>query len=153
MTDSELLRAALALTLVAGGVAMAYVAMMPSRSGGSFSELYLLNESGVAADYPDELAVGETATVLVGVGNSRGSPVSHAVAVTLGEREVTTFVVTVPPGETVERPVNVTATEAGTHVLRARLYRDEVVTGEPILSVRTTVTVRPADAGGTATAR
>lgn len=142
MNDSNLLRAALALTLVAGAVAMGYVAVTPSRSDESYSELYLLNERGVAADYPADLAVGDDATVVVGVGNRRPTAATYAVAVTLGDRAVTDYAVTVPPDETRERAVTFTASDSGTHVLRARLYRGPDATGEPLHTVRVTITAR-----------
>lgn len=147
---AELLRHALGLLLVAGVLAMGYVAVTPNQAGTEYTEFYVLNGSGVAADYPTNLTVAEEGTVLLGVGNRRRSATTYTVRVTFGGQRIAQYTQSIPPGDTRERPVTVTAREAGDHRLVAYLYRGERTDGVPLQTVHLRVTVHdPGSSGGT----
>lgn len=144
LDSTDLARHALGVLLVAGVIAMVYVAATPSQSGTAYAEFYLLNEDGVAADYPTNVTVGENATVTVGVGNRRPAAARYAVVVTLDDRRLARYALTVPPDGTRERRVTFAVDDPGEYTLRAHLYRGEAVGGEPIQHLRLFVRVRPA---------
>lgn len=142
MTDRAALRRhALTLALVVGVVAMGYVAVTADETGTEYAEFYVLNESGVAADYPTNLTVGEEGTVVFGVGNRRPSATTYTVLVTLDGRRVAGYSVSVPPDGTHERAVTFTAREPGNRTLVASLHRGERATGTPLQTLHLFVTV------------
>jgi uncharacterized membrane protein len=55
----------------------------------TFTEFYILGPEGKAADYPQELKVGEEARVIVGIINHEGKEVSYRVEVVIGSDKVT----------------------------------------------------------------
>lgn len=122
-------------------VAVAVIAASPHLFAASVTEVYLLNESGVAADYPDDLAVDETGTVVVGVHNDRPTPRSYTVEVTFGDRTVERYGLDLGSRQRDERRVSFTPRRNGTHRLRARVYRGTGVEGAAGWSVELPVVV------------
>lgn len=142
MLDDSLLTRILLLALVLALLGVGYIAIAPNQSSEKLDELYLLNETGVAGGYPTSLTVGETGTVLVGVGNRRSTRARYRVEGRFANRSLTSYTVTLAGGETAERPVSFDADNAGEFTLRFDLYRPDGA-GEPALTVRLRVTVSP----------
>lgn len=117
--------------VLVGALAVGYVLLTPSLFGASVTELYVLDESGVAANYPDDLAVGETGTVIVGVSNDRSERRTYTVVVSLGDRTVRRYRVELDAREVDERPVSFTPEEPGRTELRVALHEGEVAEGAP----------------------
>ncbi|ELZ96972.1 hypothetical protein C440_04323 [Haloferax mucosum ATCC BAA-1512] len=84
-TDA-VLNVVLVLSLVLATASVGYAVAGP-KDGESFSELYLLTADGeddlVADDYPETLVRGESAPLVVGVGNQEHRPVNYTVVVLL----------------------------------------------------------------------
>jgi uncharacterized membrane protein len=58
------------------------------KGGETFTEFYILGPEGKAADYPEELKIGEEASVTVGIINHEGKEVSYRVEVVIGDDKV-----------------------------------------------------------------
>lgn len=144
MLRDGLVTRVLAVLLVAAALAVAALAVSPAQPqpGTAF---YLLNEDGVAADYPSSLSVGESATVRIGITNHRRAPRTFRVDATLGNRTVDGYRVEVGSGETVERNVSFTPQRTGQLRFRARLFEGGDDT--PTKTLRLWVTVEAADTG------
>lgn len=131
MTDSR--RGIVALWLLVGVAALAvtYIATSPALFAASVTEVYVLNERGVAADYPDELAVGDYGTVLVGVHNDRPNGRSYTVVVSFADRTVDRYVVDLDPGERDERWVSFRPRQTGSYEFRVAVYSGDREGGDP----------------------
>lgn len=128
---------ALAVSVVLALLALG-VAFAAPNQGATFTEFAVGSERGgefVTDDYPDDLAVGETAQPAVLIENHEPEPIEyHVIArfervedgtVTAAE-EAGRFTVTVEPGEAVVESQRITRSMAGEDIrLRFLLYRDE----------------------------
>jgi len=90
----------LVFAVAIAGASIAYSALNVRPPPG-FSELYLLNESGMATGYPSQLVVGENATVLIVVANHESGVVNYTIDVVLSTLGVV-FNATTGRNETVE---------------------------------------------------
>lgn len=140
--DRTGLLVALWLLVGVGVLGVGYLAVNPSPSAAEVTELYLLNESGVAADYPDELDVGETGTVVVGVHNDRPAERTYTVVVRLGDRVVEEYRLALGARERDQRQVSFTPEREGETSLVVELYEGSTAAGEPGWRVRLPVEVR-----------
>lgn len=138
------------LVVAAGGIG---VAVLDAERGEDFTSLYLLSEDPetgevVADDYPDEIAVGETESLTVGITNKEGERIQYNVVVQLQSlgpegniqevQTLNTFRQTVAPGETWEQPHEIRPALTGDDLRVTYLvYLDETV-GDTLY--------RPADA-------
>ncbi len=141
----------LAASVVLALASVGYAVAVP-RPGESFTEFYLLTEDDdgelVAADYPTELAVGDAAPVVIGIGNQEHEPVRYAVVVllqdvrfvgneTVVERsdELDRWAVELAHNETRHRTYAVAPTFAGDRLrLLFLLYRGGEVPAEPTVA-------------------
>ena len=78
----KLLTLGIVVMLVASVVVLAWAVTTP-REGESFTQLAILGPGGMAADYPDNLTVGEDARVLLSVRSFEHDPMSYTVVVVL----------------------------------------------------------------------
>ena len=90
----------LVIAVAIAGASIAYSALNVRPPPG-FSELYLLNESGMATGYPSQLVVGENATVLIVVANHESGVVNYTIDVVLSTLGVV-FNATTGRNQTVE---------------------------------------------------
>lgn len=148
MLPDGVLTRTLAVAFVVSLLGVTYLAIAPNQSEERLDELYILNSSGVAANYPTSLTVGETGVVRLGVGNRRSGPETYRVSGRFGNRSVANYTLTVAGDETVERSVSFTPRTAGEFTLRFRLHRDGPDADDP-LTVRLLVTVSPEASGTT----
>lgn len=131
---------AVALLVSLGGAA--YVAVNPPETGTPYTELYVLNEQGVAADYPTNLSVGEEGTVLVGIANDEHETVEYELVVGTEQRTIERQSITLGDGESTERRVGYAFDEPGATVVRFQLYRGSASSdGEPYRQTRLIVNV------------
>ena len=72
----------LALAVLAAVGTLIYVISTP-RVGEKFTEFYILGMQGKAADYPRDVAVGQKATVILGIVNREQGLVSYRVEITI----------------------------------------------------------------------
>jgi uncharacterized membrane protein len=68
----------LIIVIVALVAAIVYLAIVPAPHD-KFTEFYLLNSEGQASKYPAEIISGKPVTIIVGVVNHEGTPVSYKV--------------------------------------------------------------------------
>lgn len=73
----------LVLVLLGAFGALGYIIATP-KVGEEFTEFYLLGAEGRAADYPEELVVGEEGKVIVGVVNQEHEAASYRLEVRVG---------------------------------------------------------------------
>jgi len=74
----------LALTILGALGTLGYAIASP-KVGERFTEFYIEGLEGKAADYPEELVVGEEGKVIVGIINREHETVTYRVEVTIGE--------------------------------------------------------------------
>lgn len=74
----RVLSIALVLAILSSVVALVYVIAVP-RQGEAFSEFYVLGPGGMAADYPQNLTVGQDASVFIGIANHNHRTINYTV--------------------------------------------------------------------------
>lgn len=79
--DKALTIVLVASVILTAGV-FAYVMIVP-HEGEKFTEFYILDKNGTAADYPTRLNVSEQGTVIVGVNNHESSTMNYTVRIVL----------------------------------------------------------------------
>ena len=80
--DKALVIGTVVLLLVSAGLAV-HIITTP-RTGERFTQFYVLGSQGMADDYPDQLQVGEAATIFVGVINNEHQEVDYTLVIGLG---------------------------------------------------------------------
>lgn len=78
----RVLSVVLVLSVLAAIGAVAYMVAAP-RAGEGFTEFYVLGLEGDVEHYPGDLAVGEEATVTLGIVNNEGEETSYRIEVTI----------------------------------------------------------------------
>lgn len=78
----RVLSVVLVIAILSSVFALAYVIAVP-RQGEAFSEFYLLGPGGKATDYPNNITVGEEASVIVGIANHNYRTINYTVEVWL----------------------------------------------------------------------
>lgn len=78
----KLLTIGIVVMLVASVVVLAWAVTTP-REGESFTQLAILGPGGMAADYPDNLTVGEDARVLLSVRSFEHDPMNYTIVIVL----------------------------------------------------------------------
>jgi uncharacterized membrane protein len=116
---------ALVLVLVVSVAGVVYVSMTAGEEAEPFTEFYVVGAEGNASEYPTQLTVGETRSVVVGISNHEHSDTEYTVVLVLGNRTVTTRSATVANGRTWESEFSVTPRSVGRTDLRILLYRGE----------------------------
>lgn len=135
----------LAFALVVSIVGVAYVATTPQETNGRpYTEFYVLNSEGNASNYPTNLSVGETGSLIVGISNHEDEPVTYTVALTLENRLVATRTVDVAEKRTWRGRFSFAARSPGDKRLQIVLYRgqDVDVSSKPYRSLRLWISVR-----------
>jgi uncharacterized membrane protein len=139
-----LLNVALACSILLAVGVVGFAIMVPP-DGESFTEFYLLGENDdgelVIDNYPEEFVVGESQSVVVGIGNHENQPMDYTIVVQLQAVEVSgneTTVVerqevdrfespTIADNETWQTKRGITPTVTGEELrLQYLLYRDSV---------------------------
>ncbi len=80
-TKDKVLAIILGVLILVGIGAIVYI--IASATGKKFTEFYMLGQAGKAGDYPRELMVGETATVLVVIVNHEDRQMAYQVVTTI----------------------------------------------------------------------
>jgi uncharacterized membrane protein len=114
----------LVVALVASTAGVVYVAANPPPASEPYTEFYVLGPDGNASEYPTNLTVGETGTVIVGVSNHEHQDETYTVVMELENETVSEQQVQVNDGETRENELSFTAEEAGRQKLRLLLYKN-----------------------------
>lgn len=144
----------LAVALLVSVGAVVWLAVNPPETTDPYTEFYVLGPERNASGYPETLAPGESASIIVGVSNHEHRAMTYRMAVAWNDSVTHTREWRVPDGDTVERSVTVTApAEPDRYRLRLLLYRNGTA-DEPYRTLRLWVTVRdPAGSDATPTTR
>lgn len=82
-----LLTTLLVICILIAVVALIYVIMTP-KIGETFTEFYLLGSSGKATGYPQNLTVGENASVIIGIANHEARTINYTVEIWLIDQSI-----------------------------------------------------------------
>jgi uncharacterized membrane protein len=103
----------LALAIVAAIGTLIYVVAAP-KVGEKFTEFYILNTDGVAADYPADLSVGEEAELILGIINHEQEPAIYYVKIAIDAEQVQqTESIALANNESWEEAVSFSPTKTG----------------------------------------
>lgn len=123
-TLDKILTVLLIISIIAASALTIYVIITPKK-GEEFTEFYILDEAGKAADYPTSLSIGEEGEVIVGVVNREYENISYLFRAetenrTIGEKEIE-----LAHNETLEFPFtfSFTASEKGRKKLKFVLFK------------------------------
>lgn len=142
-TDTEaLVTKVLGVALVLALLLVVVLAIAPIGSGDTYTEFYVLGPNGTASDYPENITVGETATVRVGIGNFENRQVTYTLVVRTNETRLVTRTVTVNPEQRWEEPVSIAFDSSGRKRLQLDLYTGQTTDTKPYRSLRLFVEVR-----------
>lgn len=127
--------------VVAGGLT-AYIASMP-RVGERFTEFYALGSGGKIADYPTNLTLGESGTVILGVVNHEYEEVAYRIFIKLENETIGTINdITLNHEIKWEKKYTFTPDKTGEKMkLEFFLFREDL--DEPDRSLHLWITVRP----------
>ena len=143
-TDTEtVLTKVLSVTLVVALLVVIVFAIAPIGTGDTYTEFYVLGPNGTASDYPENVTVGETATVRVGIGNSESRRQTYTLVIRTNETTFLTREITLDREEQWEEPVSFSFDSPGRKRLRLELYLGETTDGDPYRNLRLFVEVRP----------
>lgn len=102
----------LLILLAASIVAVIYITVNP-KSGEKFTEFYILGENGKAGNYPNNLTLGETGNLTMGIVNREQNVTSYDLVVQLNGTNLYNKTFTLSKNETKEIPFNFTAETPG----------------------------------------
>lgn len=125
---------AMAALFVLSLIIVVFLALTPQATTDPYTEFYLLGPDGNASDYPSNLSVGETGTLIVGVVNNEHQSTSYTVRLELQEDRVADRELTIEDGERWEEEFSITPRSEGRQRLWVRLYRGHTVgpSAEPL---------------------
>lgn len=127
----------LAAAVVLSTLGVVYASATPNQRIDPYSELYLKGLDGNASDYPQNLAVGETGRLVVGLSNHENRAMEYTLVFRLGNETIESRTVTVGDRETWEREYAFTPDSSGRKRFEVRLYRGSEASpsAEPYKSV------------------
>lgn len=131
----------LAGTLVLALFGTVFFAVSPLGTGAAYTEFYILGPNGTASNYPENVSVGETTRVELGVRNAESHRLTYTLTVRANERNVTTRDIVLNPQGKWEESIPVTFESPGTRSLQMNLYIGETPNGEPYRELRLLVNV------------
>ena len=122
------LAAAVVIAAIAATGTLVY-SMIAPRAGERFTEFYVLGLGGTADYYPHGLTLGASADVTIGIVNHEGEDTNYAVRISTDTAQMQAVDgVTLHDGETWQRTITLTPTQAGDgQEVKIVLYR----TGQP----------------------
>lgn len=134
----------LGVVLLAALLVVVVFALSPLGTGDTYTEFYVLGPDGTAAGYPENVSVGEEATVRVGIGNFESQQMTYTLLVRTNGTTFDRRTITLEPRGTWEEPVRFAFDSAGSRRLYLDLYRGETTQGEPYRRLRLHIEATPA---------
>lgn len=126
---------ALGATFVVALLVVVGLAIAPIGSGEQYTEFYVLGPDGTASEYPENVTVGETADLRVGIGNFEHQPRTYTLVVRTNETTFVTRTVDLDAREEWEEPISVVFDSPSRKTLHLELYVGQTTTGEPYRSL------------------
>jgi len=116
----------LLISIIASIGAVAYAVATP-KVGESFTEFYIVGPGGMAGDYPQELALGEEGTIIVGIVNHEHQATAYTIEVRIdGEQVQEIGPISLAHEEKWEEPVIFVPSKAGEDLkVEFILYKDD----------------------------
>lgn len=118
-----------------------YIASTPQQTTEPYTEFYVLDADGKAADYPTNLTTGERAEVIIGVTNHEHVGMTYTLVVSTENRTINNNTISVGRGEQWEETITYSIEYSGTVSVDFLLYRGTDTTGNPYRSLRLWTTV------------
>lgn len=116
---------ALFVTVVVATMGLLVYLVTGARIDGKGTDFYLLGPQGKAENYPDNVSVGQKASVVVGIVNRDGSQNTYRVEIALdGETVVEYPSIVLPAGNQVEKKVDFAPAKTGPQMVEVRLYHE-----------------------------
>lgn len=106
-------------------------AIAPIGVDDPYTEFYILGAGGNASEYPENVTLGETSTIDVGIGNFESQQVTYTLVVQTNRTTFEQRELTLEPRERWEEPMSFTFNSTGSQWLHLELYRGETTRGEP----------------------
>lgn len=136
LIDGDADREAVATKVLAVAVVVALLvviglAISPIGIGSQYTEFYVLGQAGSASGYPENVTVGETAELPVGIGNYEGEAQTYTLVVETNETVYVTRTIELDAREEWKEPVAVVFDSPGKKTLRIDLYLGQTTDGEP----------------------
>ncbi|WP_434522780.1 DUF1616 domain-containing protein [Halorubrum sp. AS12] len=126
----------LVVALLISILGIGYISTYPPSAADPYSEFYVLSTEGDADNYPRNLSVNTTGTVIVGVTNHEQQDMTYTVVTELDNNTIDQQQVRINNGETWEENVSFTTRESGRQKLRLLLYKGGSISGKPYRSLR-----------------
>lgn len=117
-------------------------AILPT-GGSNTTEFYVLGPDGTASGYPENVTVGETVTIQVGIANHESNRQTYTLVAQANETVLATRTVAVNREERWEGGVSVAFETSGRKQLQLQLYTGQSTSGQPYRSLQLFLTVRP----------
>jgi uncharacterized membrane protein len=96
-----------------------------ARIDGKGTDFYLLGPQGKAENYPENVGLGQKASVVVGIMNRDGSQNTYRVEIALDGEAVAEYPsIVLPAGKQVERMVDFAPAKTGQQMVEVRLYHE-----------------------------
>ena len=111
------------IALVVASLGVAYYVALPVPANEPYTEFYVLNSSGEAANYPTNLSVGDTGTIILGVENHEHRQVTYTLNVEEGDKTILSRRITVSEGGTWRDKVAISFESTGRKRVHLQLYR------------------------------
>lgn len=136
----KVLTVGIVIMMIASVSLLVYIIVVP-REGESFTEFYILGETGMAERYPRNMILEETKFVTIGIGNHEHEDANYTLVlsissdatnltvdsmenVTISRTRQPMMSVLVRDGRTLEIPCNFSVLETGSYKMRYLLYMD-----------------------------
>jgi uncharacterized membrane protein len=116
----------LVILIITSVVMLAYVIFTP-KQGEKFTEFYILGPDGIAHDYPTNILLNESGTVIIGVVNHEYRMVNYSLEILLDNESLSQdpLPIVLAHNQTWERNVTFTPTRPGTGMkLQIILFKD-----------------------------
>ena len=141
---NRVLTVVLAVALVAALGGVVYVAQTPGAQEDPFTEFYSLGPGGEAAEYPTDLATGETGEFVVGITNNEHRQLAYTVALVVDGEVLEERTASVANGATWEDSFEIGFDDPGEKRLEILLFRGEEAGAldDPYQELRLIVEVR-----------
>lgn len=111
--------------------------------GQDTTEFYVLGPDGTASEYPENVSVGETVTLRVGIENNEVSQQTYTLVTQTNETALVSRTVEVNRGERWEDSVSFAFESSGRKRLQLQLYTGDSTGGQPYRTLQLFVTARP----------
>lgn len=118
------LSVALGVVLLVSLLGLVVFVVGPIPASPAYTEFYVLGPGGNASDYPENLSVGETGTVIVGITNQEHKQKTYELVVETDARTIKSREVTLAASETLEEEVSFSFDSTGERTVRFLLYLD-----------------------------